>query len=265
MEPTVAALRLNGIGGHRRPVMRIPRGGTWLLAVGVATIAAVLVLMAACESSDDVRIRGVSGEPTWRLLSLGINTCNADLSADVEETAEEVRIRVHAENNTTGDCADSMRVTLDDDLGNRRVIDDRTGEELRVVSVLTESGAAGIGDPVRAGDFTFTVTAVADGRQSLGRAPAVSQARGQFVLVRVAVRNDGASPRQFAAEDQYLFDDAGRKSERYVHRGDLFLADINPGNTVEGVLVFDIASDAVPAWIELHGSLSSGGVTVLLG
>jgi hypothetical protein len=67
-------------------------------------------------------------------LSLGINTCNADLSAEVEETAEEVRIRVHAENNTTADCADGMRVTLDDDLGSRRVLDDRAGAELRVVS-----------------------------------------------------------------------------------------------------------------------------------
>ena len=247
--------------------MRIPRGGTWPLAVGVATIAAVLVLVlvAACESSDDARIGGVDGEPSWRLLGLGINTCNADLSADVQETAEEVRIRVHAENNTTDDCGDLLRVTLDDALGNRRVIDDRTGEELRVVSPLAEPGVAGIGDPVRDGDFTFTVTAVADGRQSLGRAPAVSVPRGQFVLVHVTVRNDGTSPRQFAEEHQYLTDGDGRKSEGYIEKGDLFLADINPGNTVEAVLVFDIASDTVPAWIELHASRFSGGVTVALG
>jgi hypothetical protein len=104
-------------------------------AVGAAaTIAAVLVLMTACESSDvDIRIRSVTGEPSSNSLSLGINTCNADLSADVEETAEEVRIRVHAENNTTNDCRDYMRVTLDDALEDRRVIDDRTGEELRVM------------------------------------------------------------------------------------------------------------------------------------
>jgi hypothetical protein len=103
-------------------------------AVGVATIAAVFMLMAACESSDvDVRIREVYGEPSSRSLELGINTCNADLSVDVEEIAEEVRLLVHAENNTTADCRDGMRVTLDDALGSRRVIDDRTGEELRVV------------------------------------------------------------------------------------------------------------------------------------
>jgi hypothetical protein len=223
-----------------------------------------LVLVAACESSDDVRIRGVDGEPTWRLLGLVINTCNADLSADVEETAEEVRIRVHAENNTTGDCRDGMRVTLDDALGNRRVIDDRTGEQLRVVSPLAETGAAGIGDPVRTGDFTITVTAVEDGPPYIGGPPSFFEPRGQFVLVHVTVRNDGASPRQFAVEDQYLIDDAGRKSEGYIDRRDLFQADIHPGDTVAGGLVFDIASDAVPAWIELRGSLSSD-VWVVLG
>jgi hypothetical protein len=99
-----------------------------------ATIAAGLVLVAACESSDvDVRIRSVTGEPSSRSLSLGTATCNADLSADVEETAEEVRIRVHAENNTTNDCRDYMRLALDDALGDRSLIDDRTGEELRVM------------------------------------------------------------------------------------------------------------------------------------
>jgi hypothetical protein len=236
-------------------------------AVGVATIAAVSVLMAACESSDDVRIRSVYGEPSWRLLELGINTCNADLSADVEETAEEVRIRVHAENNTTADCADGMRVTLDDALGNRRVIDDRTGEELRVSSRLADPGVAGIGDPVRDGDFTLTVTAVGgEGPPSFGgQQPSFLEPQVQLVLVYVTVRNDGDSPGSFAEAYQYLIDGDGRKSEGYIDGGDLFLADINPGNTVEGVLVFDIASDTVPAWIELHASPVSGGVTVLLG
>ena len=235
-------------------------------AVGVATIAAGLVLMAACVDLNDPRIRGVSGEPSSRLLSLGITTCNADLSTEVEETAEEVRILVHAENDTTDDCGDSIRLTLDDDLGNRRVIDDRTGEELHVSSRLAEPGVSGIDDPVQDGDFTLTVTAIEDGRQSFGGPPAISQPRGQFVLVYFTVHNDVLSPSLFAEEYQYLFDGEGRKYEGYIaDRGDLFQADINPGDTVDGVLVFDIPSDTVPAWIELHGSPSSGGVIVLLG
>jgi hypothetical protein len=239
-------------------------------AVGAATIAAVSVLTAACVdvSDDDGRISSVSGEPSSRFLSLGINTCNADLSTEVEETAEEVRIRVHAENNTRGDCADVILVTLDDDLGNRRVIDDRTGAELRVVSQLADPAVASIDDPVRDGDFTFIVTAVGNGPPALRRPDGFVVPRGRFVLVSVTVRNHGLLPGLFAEEDQYLFDGERRKSEgrqRYIDRGDLFLADINPGNTVGGVLVFDIASDAVPAWIELHASPVSGGVTVLLG
>jgi hypothetical protein len=50
-EPTVAALRLNGIGGHRRPVVRTRRGGRWLLAV------VVLVVCAGCAAPP------VSSEP----------------------------------------------------------------------------------------------------------------------------------------------------------------------------------------------------------
>jgi len=91
--------------------------------------------------------------------------------------------------------------------------------------------------------------------------------RGQFVLVYFTVRNDVLAPGLFAEEYQYLFDGEGRKHEGYIrrNRGDLFQADINPGETVAGVLVFDIASDAEPLSIELHASPSSGGVTVLLG
>ncbi|WP_152193177.1 DUF4352 domain-containing protein [Georgenia satyanarayanai] len=33
---------------------------------------------------------------------------------------------------------------------------------------------------------------------------------------------------------------------------DTFLNDINPGNTVEGIVVFDIPADAQPAAIELR-------------
>jgi hypothetical protein len=158
-------------------------------------------------------------------------------------------------------------VTLDDALGNRRVIDDRTGEELRVSSRLGEPGVAGPGDPVQVGYFTFTVTAVEDGQTSLGGPPATRVPRGQFVLVYFTVRNDVLAPGRFAEEYQYLlFDGDGRKYEGHIaDRGDLFQADINPGDTVAGVLVFDIPSDAEPLSIELHGSQYSGGINVLLG
>jgi hypothetical protein len=43
---------------------------------------------------------------------------------------------------------------------------------------------------------------------------------------------------------------------------DVFLKEINPGNSVKGTLVFDMPKDAKPATIEMHDSRFSGGVVV---
>ncbi len=43
-----------------------------------------------------------------------------------------------------------------------------------------------------------------------------------------------------------------------------FLNEINPGNQVNGIIVFDVPKDVQPTRIELHDSLFSGGVTVPL-
>ena len=49
-----------------------------------------------------------------------------------------------------------------------------------------------------------------------------------------------------------------------IDGNDVFLNQINPGNTVKGVLVYDMPKGAVPASIELHDSMFSGGATVSL-
>jgi hypothetical protein len=41
-----------------------------------------------------------------------------------------------------------------------------------------------------------------------------------------------------------------------------FLEEINPGNSVNGVILFDIPKDAQIVKLELHDSAFSGGVTV---
>ena len=50
----------------------------------------------------------------------------------------------------------------------------------------------------------------------------------------------------------------------YMDDNDLWLTDINPGNTMSGTLVFDMPEGATPVEIELHDSMFSGGVTVSL-
>lgn len=47
-------------------------------------------------------------------------------------------------------------------------------------------------------------------------------------------------------------------------QGSTWYSDINPGNSVEGVIVFDVAKDVTPAIAELHDSSFSNGVKVAL-
>lgn len=94
-----------------------------------------IALIASCGASG-TRILEVSGEPGSRSLDLGVASCTAEkLWADVEETGEEVRILVHSEGGDEGpQCRDGLRVTLDEPLGSRRVVDRSTGDALDVKS-----------------------------------------------------------------------------------------------------------------------------------
>ncbi|MGO1318522.1 MAG: DUF4352 domain-containing protein [Cellulomonadaceae bacterium] len=133
------------------------------------------------------------------------------------------------------------------------------------------AAAAGVGSAVRDGKFEFTVTAVETGLESVGESFMLEEAQGQFVLVRVTVHNVGDEAQYFSGSDQELIDEAGRTHSAdtmaaiALGDADSFLNQINPGITVEGVVVFDIPVDAVPTSIVLHDSMFSGGVEVALG
>lgn len=131
--------------------------------------------------------------------------------------------------------------------------------------------AATIGTPVRDGRFEFTVTSVEPGIEHLGTDAFGVDAQGQFLLVHLTVANIGDQAQYFDGSSQKLTDTEGRTHSAdgaaaiYLDDSHSFLNQINPGNTVEGIVVFDIPEDAVPASIELHDSAWSGGVSVTLG
>lgn len=138
----------------------------------------------------------------------------------------------------------------------------------------SSSGAArtaGIGDQVQDGAFAFTVTKVETGREALGDGFLRSEAQGSYVLVHVTVTNVGTESAMFTSANQTLLDDRGREFEAdagaalmNVPGSESFLTDINPGNSVDGVLVFDVPEGLAPAAIELHESMFSRGVVVSL-
>jgi hypothetical protein len=130
---------------------------------------------------------------------------------------------------------------------------------------------AALGTAVRDGNFEFTVTKVQPGLASVGSDVLGEKAQGQFVLVHVTVANIGTEPQLLMDSAQVVLDAQGRKfspdsaAALYIADNDVLFTEVNPGNTVKGILVFDMPKDAAPASIELHDSAFSGGVSVALG
>jgi uncharacterized protein DUF4352 len=131
-------------------------------------------------------------------------------------------------------------------------------------------GPAGLGDPVRDGQFEFVVRSVDCGARSVGEGFAGKPALGQFCLVALRVENTGAEGRTFGGGQQYLFDDAGKRHDpdldATVRHGDgrLLSTHLNPGQRLEGTLVYDVPDPVRLVRVELHDGPFSGGASVEL-
>jgi hypothetical protein len=133
------------------------------------------------------------------------------------------------------------------------------------------SGAAatpGIRHPARDGQFEFVVRSVRCGLRRVGPELARQTPQGRFCLVAVSVANVGIEARDFDAGQQRLFGADGRRhsvdAAATAANGGVRLLHslINPGNRVEGTLVYDVPPRTRPARLELHDSPLSRGVTV---
>lgn len=122
--------------------------------------------------------------------------------------------------------------------------------------------AAGLNEAVDAGDLQYTVTKVQPGVSKVGDQYLNQEPQGQYVLVSVSVKNTGKSSTTFDSSLVKLYDkDATQYStdttaEIYANKqSSTFLEQINPGNTVKGVLVFDIPKDVQPTQLGVRGGL----------
>lgn len=129
--------------------------------------------------------------------------------------------------------------------------------------------AASVGKPVRDGKFEFTVTKLKCGVSKVGDSVLSDKAQGQFCLVTMKVRNIGKEAQLFDASSQFAFGATGAKYDADSAAGidanndaTTFLDNINPGNSVTGIIVFDIPKSAKIVKLELHDSPFSDGVTV---
>ena len=133
------------------------------------------------------------------------------------------------------------------------------------------SAFAKIGQPARDGKFDFTVNSIKCGQPNVGSDYLTKTAQGQYCLLYVKVTNIGNEKQSLFSSNQKLFDAANKQysaddvATTYAGpQGSTWYSDVNPGNSVEGVIVFDLPKDVAPTMAELHDSAFSGGVKVEL-
>jgi hypothetical protein len=142
-------------------------------------------------------------------------------------------------------------------------------------SAAPSAAAPRIGDKVRDGKFQFVVTKISHaksvGDTSVGLG---DTAQGEYLILSLKVTNIGNEGQTLDDAAQYVYDSAGRKYTASSAAdidlsgpngsGSTWFQDINPGNTVHGKIAFDMPRHDAGAKVELHDSIFSGGVTVLL-
>jgi len=128
---------------------------------------------------------------------------------------------------------------------------------------------AGVGSKVRDGKFEFTVKSVKCGIAKVGTNEYLEKkAQGQFCAIALAVVNIGDEPQMMFADNQYAFDSKNRKlgadseASIYDEKSQVLWEEINPGNSVSGVVYFDLPKAEKITKLELHDSAFSGGVDV---
>lgn len=130
--------------------------------------------------------------------------------------------------------------------------------------------SAKIGTPVRDGKFEFTVTKIERGKTKVGNEYLSKKSQGEFVLVHVTVKNIGDEPQSFFGDDQKLISADGKEYSAdteaaiYLEDSQSLYEEINPGNQVKGIVIFDVPKGAKFATLVLHDSAFSGGVEVKL-
>lgn len=130
--------------------------------------------------------------------------------------------------------------------------------------------AAPAGSAVRDGKFEFRVLNMTRARQAGNTSnPYMTvDAQGEFIILTLSVTNIGDRAQSYFGTNQKLIDSAGREYEAnsaadmWANEG---TGEINPGNSIRVEAAFDVPPGTVPAELEVHDSMFSGGANVRLG
>jgi hypothetical protein len=93
------------------------------------------LLLVGCSTADRPSVATVTGTRDSTTLQVQADTCNQSPSIRAEESEEEVRLVVTASEGDGSECLDPAEpVVLDVPLGERTLVDDATGEVLRLAA-----------------------------------------------------------------------------------------------------------------------------------
>ena len=155
---------------------------------------------------------------------------------------------------------------------------DGAGQAARELDVVDAAATSHMGEDVRSGPFSFTVTSVECVGQEVGTPPATRVAQGRFCLLYLTVRNAGDRPELYAGPAQLLADSSAKRYQPGVPETgpppppivlasgirEITSVRLNPGTELEGVLIFDMPPAAKPAEFEFHHGPRTMGVKVRL-
>lgn len=146
------------------------------------------------------------------------------------------------------------------------VASEEEAAETGVEAPTLEDQAYSIGMPARDGNFEFVVTGI-------DRGPIVSDpefpelqkaAAGEYIFVNMKVTNVGTEPQTFFASFNTLSDGTTEftsDDEAWIYLGNT-VTDLNPGDSIDTAVVFDVPVGTDPQSISLHDAPFSDGVVV---
>jgi hypothetical protein len=130
---------------------------------------------------------------------------------------------------------------------------------------------AEIGQTVTVGNFAFLVEGVKCRYDQVGTGKNARKAKGHFCLVNFQVRNIGNTTGTFTTMGQVVYDQDGKEYApdviaMLVHSQSNFTvsAEVTPGSTQSGTLVYDLPASADPVYITFHDAVLGKGVEVSL-
>ncbi|MFF9561803.1 DUF4352 domain-containing protein [Leifsonia sp. NPDC014704] len=135
----------------------------------------------------------------------------------------------------------------------------------------SKPSAPGLNTPVKVGSFEYTVLGSQDAGTTVGSSPLTQTAQGTYLQVDLKIANTGNSAATFIVNYVKLVDASGKTFDAdptatlYASTDQsAWVAGINPGNAIQGPILFDVPAGTQAASIQVSDNAFSKGQTIAL-